>query len=446
MSLREEIFETLLKLQQGIWRDRHPYVGLRQSLAEGTAWQLWRGGEGCRPIVTSTAVAMVKDPPPLASTPSSPRASQGPQSSRLQAAVPIAVSSDASQATAPSTSTDAASASPPPFDMLDLPAAMQRMGFSRAARCARRWLEGRAYQQARGQRYPDDMVDTRTITLDWILKFGEVKKRYVHLLTAAEVHERTPENIFNDDARTLLIKKLKKLVEQSGYYNGELDTSAHQVDMQSFHEKFHFQHISVNAYHAQGRTGLFRATEATNDLIATLGNFALYAAVGRARVSTQVNYEYGSRTLMKLHATAELTHVYVYARDSYSFNDDENTQTSQYLGHWGHGGLVVPISSMLADRLLPGKLGASDQPIFEGWCQAPSGVPEPPEALDKPVDTGRKLDKRQVYYPIRNRDFRAWRELKGHGGDFLIFSDMKLVKLERPIALDLGITERVVKG
>jgi len=191
---------------------------------------------------------------------------------------------------------------------------------------------------------------------------------------------------------------------------------------------------------------LFRAAEATNDLIASLGNFALYAAVARARISSQVNYEYGSRTLMKLHATAELTHVYVYAHDSYSFNDDENTQTSQYLGHWGHGGLVVPISTILADRLLPGKLGASDQPIFEGWCQAPCGVPEPPEALDKPVDTGRKLDKRQVYYPIRNRDFRAWRELKGRGGDFLIFSDMKLVKLERPIALDLGITERVVKG
>jgi len=58
--------------------------------------------------------------------------------------------------------------------------------------------------------------------------------------------------------------------------------------------------------------------------------------------------------------------------------------------------------------------------------------------LDKPVDIKSKLRKSEVYYPVRNRDFRQWRELKNRGGDFVIYSDFKRIKLAKPIVVDLG--------
>ena len=43
---------------------------------------------------------------------------------------------------------------------------------------------------------------------------------------------------------------------------------------------------------------------------------------------------------------------------------------------------------------------------------------------------------------MRNRDFRRWRELKGRGGDFIIFSNFERIKLPQPIVLDSGEKQR----
>ncbi|WP_367116514.1 DUF6402 family protein [uncultured Pseudacidovorax sp.] len=60
-----------------------------------------------------------------------------------------------------------------------------------------------------------------------------------------------------------------------------------------------------------------------------------------------------------------------------------------------------------------------------------------PKNLDRPLDTGSSLLAKQVYYPVRNRDFETWRHLKNRGGDFTIFSDMRKIKLVKPITIDL---------
>ena len=54
-----------------------------------------------------------------------------------------------------------------------------------------------------------------------------------------------------------------------------------------------------------------------------------------------------------------------------------------------------------------------------------------------PVDIGRSLAEKDVYYPVRNRDYRNWRKAKGRGGDFLIMTVPKLIKLDQPIVLDM---------
>ena len=55
-----------------------------------------------------------------------------------------------------------------------------------------------------------------------------------------------------------------------------------------------------------------------------------------------------------------------------------------------------------------------------------------------PVDLLGKLLGKDIYYPLRNRDFLKWREKKGRGGDFLVFSNRDLIKLRNPISLDMG--------
>jgi hypothetical protein len=55
-----------------------------------------------------------------------------------------------------------------------------------------------------------------------------------------------------------------------------------------------------------------------------------------------------------------------------------------------------------------------------------------------PIDIAGKLIEKDIYYPIRNRDFVKGRNIKGRGGDFLVYSDLALIKLDKPMAFDLG--------
>jgi hypothetical protein len=53
------------------------------------------------------------------------------------------------------------------------------------------------------------------------------------------------------------------------------------------------------------------------------------------------------------------------------------------------------------------------------------------------MDIRRSLAEKDVYYPVYNRHHRRWRELHKRGGDVLIMTEPKLVKLDRPIVLDM---------
>lgn len=54
------------------------------------------------------------------------------------------------------------------------------------------------------------------------------------------------------------------------------------------------------------------------------------------------------------------------------------------------------------------------------------------------MDVGSNLKEKEVFYPVRNRNFENWRKVKKRGGDFKIFSNLEKVKLSRPIIIDLG--------
>ncbi|HEX4918606.1 MAG TPA: DUF6402 family protein, partial [Limnobacter sp.] len=98
---------------------------------------------------------------------------------------------------------------------------------------------------------------------------------------------------------------------------------------------------------------------------------------------------------------ARVEGVLLYARDTFDFVGD------QYLGHWGYGGLGInPVAAAMVNYI-----GVGAPPAWHpdaGWLK-----------------------------PATNQDFRNHRHLTGHGGDLLIFSDLKLhpARIEVEVAL-----------
>lgn len=216
-------------------------------------------------------------------------------------------------------------------------------------------------------------------------------------------------------------------------FSGTLDTlNFHNGDLQDLHSHFEFQLSPVSTYDTAVNIGASGASVYTmSDISASLGNFAFYAAVARATVKQDVYNRYTSTgTQYCRKAKIEITHIYAYARDSYSFHDAGSA--SQYLGHWNKSGVVImpnaAAASMATKQLLDVTNGRWDASIELGNQNYPPF----------PVDVVGKLLGRDIYYPVRNRDFQDWRTKKGRGGDFLIYSDRKLIKLDAPIILDMG--------
>lgn len=132
-----------------------------------------------------------------------------------------------------------------------------------------------------------------------------------------------------------------------------------------------------------------------------LGSFSLYAAISRA----EVFYE-GVRRV------AEITHIYVCARDGFTFNDSES-KASQYLGHWNRQTLaIVPAQAALQ--------------VFadEEW-------------IDGPVYQDPLRANFNVLYPVKNKDFRNWQIKHNRGGDFIIYTNRHPIRLQQPIKINL---------
>jgi hypothetical protein len=320
---------------------------------------------------------------------------------------------------------------PPPFDMLDLPEGMQAMGFKNAAYLAKRWFNGKAHT------IPDksdavldaEFVDTDTFKLSWILRFGNVRERYQHLL---KNNPKLKENIYNSGAQRQLQKALKRFVDENGFYYADtMDTlAACYNDKQSLHRQFQFQYVAVSMPDVLGGY-----TTVMNDLSASLANFAIYAAPAKVEFFTQQYHRYDHYPWLRCVRTqAKVTHIYVYVMDRYSFND--KTAISQYLGHWNRSGVIIGVDAAASEQASK----VWDRLAHESGNAPKQYLPPLPEHLAKPVDTGSKLRKAEVFYPVRNRDFQQWRNLKGRGGDLMVFSDFERIKLPEPIELDLGET------
>lgn len=320
----------------------------------------------------------------------------------------------------------------PPFDLQDIPSAMDKLGWPVAAKIAKKWFASPAhiYNDQTDSLQP---LDDITVTLNWALKHGNVKDRLNELLSA---------DIYSENAQKILKRKILQHVTKAftGTKNTNpplsFETSVLNSDVRQFHLDWQFQQKKVSTFDTLDGSVL-------SDLSGALGNFVLYAAIGRVEITSERYFKYDKKPPEYcLDSVAKLTHVYVYIKDNYSFNDQDSSN-SQYLGHWNKSNMVS--SYKLGANELLGQINKKWKMKMEGekivneeitWDYLPNN-----KETDKPIDARRSLFikyvKKDVYWPVYNRSYNEWRNKHKRGGDFMIYSKLQLYKLGKPIVIKL---------
>ncbi|WP_179949113.1 DUF6402 family protein [Burkholderia sp. RF4-BP95] len=294
----------------------------------------------------------------------------------------------------------------PPFDIQEIPAAMRGEMMPIGAKLMERWFAGRLNYSTdsnnqrfaidqNGKPYADDMYDYSIVKLDWVLKHRRAKEKYDQLIGIG---------IYSERARGKLRDELSAYY---GRYTFFATSEVFKDDIRVLHKLFQFQFTSIDGTLGDKLKSFIHFSEENkgvpDDLFAALGSFNLYAAVAQANFYID---EYSRSRCVEVNA------IWVYVRDGYTF-EDKDGDPSQYLGHWGENGIiVVPYA-------------------FVGSLS--SRVPY----LDYPVALGDARKKGNLYYPVHNSDFRAWQKKHGRGGDFILFSEKKFVRLDKPIRVFL---------
>lgn len=287
----------------------------------------------------------------------------------------------------------------PPFDIQDIPGAMRKIGAPVGADLMDKWFAGalnypptvadeRNGINQNGVPYPPSMFDTTSVKMNWVMKFARARRGLEDLMSRLE----TP------NARKAIANALRP-------YRNRQDIRAWlecQGDIVRFHKAFQFQQASVEGTLSQKLTQFMTQSlfneGLPDDLTCALGSFNLYAAVSQAWFDHK-------------NKLAVVTHISVYVKDNFTFTDAAG-HASQYLGHWSRSHVaIVPAHEIAALSNV-------------GW-------------LDYAVVHGNVRAKDAVLYPVKNSDFRAWQSKHSQGGDFIIYTDRVMMKLDTPIRVAL---------
>ena len=388
-------------------------------------WTRCEGESGCE-IVRDVALSMGNAPPPLPAPPKKPEPPK-PRARRLTHADRVNNTLDGLLAAAEGFSRfkkwlntpdppkerkpapvkkQEREPAVPPFDIQEIPQAMRKLYLPMSAALMERWFAGRLnYSPADadegaeinqdGKPYPPDMYDTTTIKLDWVLRFPRAKEKYDYLVNEGIRSPRAIEAL----ARMLVTYK-NQVVD---LFTGDICKN----NPVTLHRNFQFQRVAVDGTFGQ-KIDLLLSTKwerngVPDDLTGALGAFVIYAALGHAEFSWDVE---------RRQTVVEVTGIWVYVKDNYTFTDKPG-ERSQYLGHWSHRGvIVVPLDTFAAQsRYVP--------------------------YVKSAVTLGNPAMKGNVYYPVHNADFRQWAIQHQRGGDFIIYSDCRYVPVNPRIKIYL---------
>lgn len=248
------------------------------------------------------------------------------------------------------------------FEILDIPPIMQSNGFVKGAALMSRWFSN---PKTIAPDYCES--DTKTITMEWLLKFPLAKAKYDEL----------KGRIANDKTKDLLGQRIKEggvlsLPDRNGWSTlGNLKgLTTPQMD------NFYVNSIEVRA-RFWDKTKVLGGKNIIDDFWCALGTCQLRLAVkGRCQKLDLTDQEKRAKIQQKLLVYVEQTGVFVV--DSYDFNDDEGSD-SQDLGYW------------------------SNLPTGRGSGSTVAG---------------------EMRSHVTNSDFNEYRSRTGKGGDFRVYSDI----------------------
>ena len=430
-----------------------PYYRMESSLIpfRPIRWQAYAGSRGCVPLATQTGVSLERPapgvtPPPPQPTPPKVKLSRQAikaqkEEERLQKHAEAEAAKTERNSKPPMQADELVleeCKDPPVFDLQDIPDAMEKMGWPVSAKLARTWFNAQKhiYDNDPNSVQP---YESTSVTLDWVLRFGKVRDIYKDLIERG-IYNRNGlgklERILSHHLSTMFIHT-KAL---------DLDTGDFLKDLRQFHIDWQFQRASV--FNQDTMQSNFSLT----DLTGSLARFNLYAAIAKATVRGDKYFLYDDFKKTKtfcINPKVEVTHVFVYIKDSYSFNDDPDGVKSQYLGHWNKTGIIITPKSVLSQAVdgshkIFGQKSINVRTHLGNYSEDRSKLHSlyfTDEGLEFLVDTRKGLFQKNreqdIYFPIYNKNFNAWREKHARGGDFMIYSRPKLVKLDKPIRLQL---------
>lgn len=267
------------------------------------------------------------------------------------------------------------------FELEDIPSVMRsRLGWSVAAALMERWFRSPAFE------IPDLMKRSRDPYQLDRLDSARIDERTVTMgwaLGFTRVHTAMVD-LQRQWANEAGLNRLQERVKQQAngrnqqcWRFGDLAQPAKVLD----------KTCQVNIQK------LGQLSDPMDDFYGAMGNSLLKVAVSGIVVQKGAG-----------RATIEIDELGFYLRDTYDFNDD--SFISQPLGFWSFNGVERSLR-------LP-----MDVPIAEQWVR----------------DDATKV--RSQAFLVQNKHFREWRVQNGRGGDFMIVSDVRRVRLPRPIKLE----------
>jgi hypothetical protein len=315
---------------------KKPYYTMEKSLFRGKVWKEYIGSMGAVPINTTQKISYSQLPPgtPPQSKPNQEQIER-PKTKKSEIKQPPHV-----EPVEPKIKEAEDKEKLPEFDIQDIPGAMDRMGWPVAANLAREWFSKpkNIWDSNSNSAQPSN---SSIVTIDWALKHGKIKEKIRKLIN---------DDIYSEKAISLIRKKVFQHVREaftetqntSPHLN--LDTAPYMADLRSFHSDWQVQQIRISTLDTLN--GLLMT-----DLSAALGNFIIYAAIGRVEVKNERYFDYQTNPYQYCtDAIAQVTHIYVYLKDNYSFNDKDPTN-SQYLGHWNKKDMILSYTVAANDLL-----------------------------------------------------------------------------------------------
>ncbi|WP_207005255.1 DUF6402 family protein [Trinickia mobilis] len=400
----------------------------------------WKRQEGAR-VVREASLSMDKAPPPLPAPPEPPVAeASAPKPPKLDPAEKLvddierianAFSRFKTWLNTPEPPRPASPPKPvkkvetvPPFDIQEIPGAMRKEFMPISAKLMERWFAGRLNYSPTtedeekeinqvGKPYPPDMYDLTTVTLDWVLEFPRAKEKFDYLINKA---------IRSEGARKVLEDKFSRYKDKyDGAYKYRIlaieNSDLAKSNPTDLHRQFQFQRTMVDGTFGEKIALLLKANLTNNgspdDLTGALGSFNFYAAIATASISW--NTDAGR-------SKAEVTGIYVYAKDGYTFTDDEGAR-SQYLGHWSKDRVIVVPYDAAAEKI--SRLPYDEDVSIVAY------------SFDAPVAVGDISTKGNVHYPVYNSSFRQWAIKHQRGGDFIVYTDRRFVRVNPPLEIYL---------